>query len=155
MIGHIYCIYHNNEVCYVGSTIQILNKRWSDYSSKHDKPDRPEYNYKIHRMMREHGISNFQMELLEAVEVEDTSKLKIMEDGWMDTFEELGIELYNTRKAYLTREEAQQKKRAQNKEQIQCSLCGTWSTRGNIRGHQSSKKCQRLRTIYQIGPQLF
>ncbi len=141
MKGKIYCIYHNNTICYVGSTTRTLNKRWSNYRSAHNTPNSKEYDYKIHRMMREHGISNFHIELLETVEVTHERELCSIEDDWIDTFKELDFELYNTRGAYVTLEETRQKELAYNNQKIPCPLCGKVTSRAHLRRHQRSSNC--------------
>ena len=141
MIGNIYCIYDNNEICYVGSTIQALKKRWNDYRSHHDNPNSQNYDRKISMMMRKHGISNFKMELLETVEVTHERELCSIEDDWIDTFKELDFELYNTRGAYVTLEETRQKELAYNNQKIPCPLCGKVTSRAHLRRHQRSSNC--------------
>ena len=145
MKGNIYCIYHNNTICYVGSTIRTLNGRLSEYRSKHNNPSSKEYNYKINRMMREYGFSNFEISLLETVEVVDRRELFSREGGWMDTFEDLGIELYNTQKAQGLgngpSEESYQKQLARQREKIPCPLCWKMINRNNIRDHQRQSNC--------------
>jgi group I intron endonuclease len=136
MKGNIYCIYHNKEICYVGSTIQTLRRRWNDYRSHHDKPEQNGYDSKIHRMMRTYGISNFKMELLETVDVTD------IENEWINTFRDLGLELYNTNSAYCTSEETRQKHIAYNKEKVPCQICGTLIGRRSMWDHKRTKKCQ-------------
>ena len=150
MKGNIYCIYHNNKICYVGSTIQTLDRRWNDYRSKHANPKTYDYKTKMSTMMREHGFSNFKMELLEKVEVKDRMELFSREGGWMDTFEELGIELYNTNKATgmgsgWRSEEAYQRDLARKRQKVPCEICGKLIARGNMWDHKRTQKCQSIR----------
>jgi hypothetical protein len=92
-------------------------------------------------MMREHGISNFHIELLETVEVTDTPELYSIERGWMESFRELGFELYNKYDSYLTREEARQKNLAYKNQKIPCPLCWKMINRNNIKRHQRLSNC--------------
>ena len=162
MIGRIYVIYHIDKIVVVGSTERTIDERWSRYKSAVNNPDQ---NSNTHTMMREYGIDNYEIELLEEVEVETENQMFAIEGMWQDTFEDLGIKLYNTNRArgeprgspeYLaTKREKQREKRAdpeyrareneRKRQPIQCELCGASRSRGNIRSHQRSNYCMENR----------
>ena len=146
MKGKIYCIYHNNKICYVGSTTRTLERRWINYRSAYNNIKQLSYKTKMHTMMRTHGIDNFEIELLEEVEVEDKRELFSREGAWMDTFQGLGIELYNTVKAQglgqrVFSTEVYQRRLAKQREKIQCPYCGEWISRMNMKRHQRRWNC--------------
>jgi hypothetical protein len=162
MIGKIYAIYHDGEIVVVGSTKRTLKQRWGGYKKK---VKNPEYKSNTHVTMREYGIDNYEMELLEEVEVENKYQLEEIEGGWQSMFKEFGIKLYNTREArglqrgtpeYLAREiernrerradpEYRAREREIKSQRIECELCGRIGTRGHIREHQRSNYCMENR----------
>jgi len=158
MIGRIYAIYHDGEIVVVGSTEQTIDERWSVYKSKVRDPDEKS---NTHTMMREYGIDNYKMELLEEVKVKNKNQLFEIEGVYQDMFKEFGIKLYNTKTArgeprgspeYLARKRDRNRVRRANPEvrarereiksqRIQCELCGASSSRGNLSRHRSSDYC--------------
>ena len=146
MIGYIYAICYNGEICYTGRTIN-MRERWNAYRYQHKKTEDPDiYNMKIHAFMREKGFDNFEMMLLESFEVEKDSDLNYYEGIWQTTFEDLGFDLLNTQKAgngdtHDLGSIAYQNNRARSKEKIPCELCGKLIGRCHIRRHQQSSNC--------------
>ena len=60
---------------YVGSTIQTLKKRFKGHMSnaKHNKPG------KLYDCIREHGVENFSIELIEEFEIEKIEEIGVRE----------------------------------------------------------------------------
>jgi len=142
MKGYIYCLYLDNKICYVGST-KDMKDRMKNYRVLHHNPKQVGYTCKIHQAMREHGFDRFTMGLLEEVEVENKRELFSIEGGWQDTFEELGINLYNTVKAQglgnVYSYETYQKRLAKQREKIPCDICGKMICRMGISRHKKRK----------------
>jgi hypothetical protein len=55
----------DNNLIYVGSTIQPLHKRWNDHKKRYNKESSEEYFKLLYVQMREIGIDNFYIELYE------------------------------------------------------------------------------------------
>ena len=75
--GKIYtirCKYDNNLI-YVGSTIQPLYKRWNDHKRNYNKENNKEYNKLLYIKMREFGIDLFYIELYEDYSCEKKEQL--------------------------------------------------------------------------------
>ena len=166
MLGKIYAIYFDGEIVVVGSTKRTLDKRWSQYKNRVKDPKAKS---NTHTMMRKHGTDNYEMELLEEVEVENKYQMFAIEGTWQEMFENLGIKLYNTRRARgekygspealatkrekirerrsspefraRDRERERERYREIGSQRIQCELCGRSVTRKGIRRHQSSDYC--------------
>ena len=166
MIGRIYAIYHDGEIVVVGSTKRTLETRWDEYEREVNNQRSDSNTY---TMMREHGINNYKMELLEEVEVENKCEMFAIEGMWQEMFEDLGIKLYNTLRArgqphgspesLATMRERNREKRADpeyrardresereryreiGSQSIECELCGRDVTRKNIRAHQQRQIC--------------
>jgi len=153
MIGEIYVIYHIDKIVVVGSTEKTIDERWAKYEKKVKSP---KYTDNTHTMMREHGIDNYEIELLEEVEVENKCELYAIEGMWQEMFENLGIKLYNKNRArgepygspeYMARKRERERERYREigSQRIPCELCGRDVTRKTIRRHQSSDYCNRNR----------
>jgi len=162
MIGKIYAIYHDGEIVVVGSTERTLNARWGEYERRVENPNEKS---NTHVTMREYGIDNYKMELLEEVKVKNKNQLFEIEGVWQDMFKEFGVKLYNTQRARgeprgspearatereRSRERSRKRRtnpeyRAQvreiNIQRIECELCGRDVRRGGIREHQKRKVC--------------
>jgi len=84
-----------DESIYVGSTSQELRTRFKEHRSAHKNPNARGYNQKICEHMRNIGISHFEIQLIEVVDVDDRKDLCWHEGIWINTFRELGYELLN------------------------------------------------------------
>ena len=75
--GKIYTIRckDDNELIYVGSTIQPLYKRWNDHKKRHNNENNKEYNKLLYITMREKGIKSFYIELYEDYSCERKEQL--------------------------------------------------------------------------------
>ena len=75
--GKIYTIRctDDNNLIYVGSTIQPLYKRWNDHKKRYNKEKNKEYNKLLYVKMREIGIDNFYIELYEDYPCEKKEEL--------------------------------------------------------------------------------
>ena len=81
--GKIYkllCTLKGIDEIYVGATVSELYQRLSEHRNSANKK-----NCKIYKFMREKGIKNFQMELLENVSCQSKKELDVREQHWIDT----------------------------------------------------------------------
>lgn len=85
-MGEIYKITNKiDNKSYIGQTTQGVNRRWSEHKRDYNKNL---YGSLLHKAMREYGIENFEVCVLEKV---DNSKLNDREQYWIDyynTFED-------------------------------------------------------------------
>lgn len=82
--GKIYklvCTLPNVDDIYVGGTTTTLNKRLSG----HKGDARASKDAKVYAFMREHGIENFKIELLETCPCDTRKELNLREQHWCDT----------------------------------------------------------------------
>ncbi len=75
--GKIYTIRcrEDNNLIYVGSTVQPLYKRWHQHKIKYNKENNKEYNKLLYIKMREIGIDCFYIELYENFKCDNIEKL--------------------------------------------------------------------------------
>ncbi len=75
--GKIYTVrcHDNNDLIYVGSTIQPLHKRWCDHKLNCRSDTNKEYNKMLYVKMREVGIEKFYIELYEEYPCERKEQL--------------------------------------------------------------------------------
>ena len=69
---------------YVGSTKLSLQERWQDHVRTLSRPDHGSYNMPLYQFMREHSLSDFAMEELEASICADRKQQLMREQHWMD-----------------------------------------------------------------------
>lgn len=77
-----------NNKSYIGKTSFSLDVRWNKHLQSYNNSNSHCYNYYLYRAMRKHGISNFNIELLE--EISNDSLLNEREQYWIkfyDTFQ--------------------------------------------------------------------
>ena len=78
----IYCIRNNiNNDIYVGSTCQSLSKRMQKHRS--DCKRSSKYEFKFYQKMRELGVENFYIELMEKYPCSDVEELRAKEGEWI------------------------------------------------------------------------
>jgi hypothetical protein len=51
----LHCKYGDIDDCYVGSTSEVLNRRWHGHKVNCNNSHRPHYNYKLYKFIRTHG----------------------------------------------------------------------------------------------------
>ena len=75
--GKIYTIRckEDNNLIYVGSTVQPLYKRWHQHKLKYNKENDKEYNKLLYIKMREIGIDSFYIELYENLKCDNIEQL--------------------------------------------------------------------------------
>ncbi len=152
MIGYIYKIVSDNtQMCYIGSTIQSLEARWSEHKCR--SANSPQQLYKH---IREHGVENFKIQLIKSYEVCDKAHLSSYEQLYINRlndpilninnpwgvsiisckpFGKLYKKNYNlrNRQAILTRK----------CEKVTCE-CGIEYTRANKTRHMRTARHERL-----------
>lgn len=154
--GKIYAIINkiNVPVC-IGSTVQKLNKRWSEYRSYYNNPNHKNYNWKISALMREHGVENFWMELLEEYSCDSRVELQAREGYHQRRYLDNGIPICNTRiegetnitgqnptsQWFRDNPEAYQRYLAQKRKKIVCKYCNMEVTKGGLADHYQSQSC--------------
>ncbi|KAF1780175.1 GIY-YIG domain [Phytophthora cactorum] len=90
MIGKIYRIVHlQSEMCYIGSTFNLLKHRWNGHKSqfKHWDEGKTTKGCSIYPYFKEHGIDQFKMVLIKEYEVADRAQLLAYEQLWIIAFE--------------------------------------------------------------------
>jgi len=146
MIGYIYVIYCEGEICYVGRTVN-MKTRWRKYKSCHQNqdPKNKDYDMQIHKYMREKGFDKFEHEIVESYEVEKEVDLNYYEGIWQRTFTELGFDLKNKYGAgngdNVKGTRGYENDLARKREKVTCELCGASVRRDGIRKHQRTMKC--------------
>jgi hypothetical protein len=168
MNSGIYVIKHNNVIKYVGSTNNLIKRKYNHYYCTRDGNQ-----YEIYNFIRDKGWDNINFELIE--EINDTDLLKIKEQEYYEKFKEEGLELWNElspfvkdktkakKEAYKrfyekNKEEQRQRtkqyrldniekvkkaKQERNKESIQCECGGKYISDHKSR-HLKTKKHQLL-----------
>jgi hypothetical protein len=113
--GKIYTIRcrDNNNLIYVGSTVQPLYKRWNQHKRTFKNENHKEYNKLLYIKMRELGIENFYIELYKNINCKNIEEL-LKHEG--EIIREIGI--LNKNIAGRTHEESQHYYNDKNKEQI-------------------------------------
>ena len=82
-MNYIYCYVNKiNQHKYVGQT-NNLNRRIREHKSCAFNPKSSSYNDLIHRKMREYGIENFDIEILEKLYYDDVNKVNEREQYWI------------------------------------------------------------------------
>jgi hypothetical protein len=103
---------HKNELVYVGSTTQSLSKRFSWHKKKMSCPR--DQNCKIYKAMREEGIENFYIELVEEYPCDNIEQLHKREGYWIRQFNS-----YNNGYNSQIQGRSQKEWKHDNKEKIQ------------------------------------
>lgn len=84
--GKIYVIRnHSNNKVYVGSTTQTLSKRFSNHKRNHKS--KKAYEYPFYKAMREIGIENFYIELVEDYPCENIEQLNAREGYYIRQYD--------------------------------------------------------------------
>jgi uncharacterized Zn-finger protein len=89
MKGRVYRIYYKEDLflCYVGSTLKTLKRRWDTHKKDYkkwvnDRKNRSEIS--IYPFMEDYGFENFEIELLKEYDVFDETHLEAYEQLWMN-----------------------------------------------------------------------
>ena len=107
--GKIYCIRNwLDDDIYVGSTTQALSKRMDRHRS-HARTDSKKSNYKLYQKMKEVGIEQFYIELIEKYECNSKEELFKKEGEWIRkmgtlNFQIAGRPIEECRKEYYNRD---------------------------------------------------
>lgn len=81
---YIYCYTNNfNNKKYIGQTIYPA-RRFAEHKYAAFTPDNPEYNLLFHRKLREYGIENFTITILEELDTTDTDYVDGREQYWIN-----------------------------------------------------------------------
>ena len=87
MTGYIYKITNLiNQKAYIGKTVNSIEKRWSEHIRESQR-ERAE-NRPLYKALNKYGISNFTIELIEEVEVNQLSEREIYWIGYYHTYED-------------------------------------------------------------------
>ena len=83
--GRIYKILnHVDDECYVGSTCQSSSKRMAEHRAAFNEPKKQHYT--LYTKMKEYGIENFYIELIEAYPCENNEELRKREGHYIREF---------------------------------------------------------------------
>jgi len=147
-------IYHirdieSKEVVYVGSTTKFLQRK-SKHKYDYNHEERKQFTYPIYCHIRDNGGFNcFEVIPIKSLKLENKTQLLIAEQEEMDKHQNLA----NRQKAHTTIEERNEHHKKYDKlyylehkeiikENIKCPICNSIVTRGNLKRHQRTKKCQ-------------
>lgn len=87
MTGYIYKITNLiNQKAYIGKTVNSIEKRWSEHQREAQR-ERAE-NRPLYKALNKYGISNFTIELIEEVEINQLSEKEIYWIGYYHTYED-------------------------------------------------------------------
>ena len=134
--GKIYCIRNSvDDDIYVGSTTQALSKRM-DIHRSHARTESKKSNYKLYQKMKEVGIEQFYIELIEKYECNSKEELFKKEGEWIRkmgtlNFQIAGRPIEECRKEYYSRDperwrEYHKKWNEDNREKEQTRLKKHW-----------------------------
>ena len=145
MIGHIYVIYYEGDIVYVGSTIDMKTRLYG-YKTQCFNKNSNKYHLPLHVFMREKGFDNFDHEIIESHEIEERKELNQYEGMWQKTFTELGFKLLNKQNAGFDAceygsegYEANLKKRLTLT--VICDHCGLTVVKDRLARHKRTQKC--------------
>ena len=147
----IYHIRHieSKEVVYVGSTTKFSQRKTSHKYRCNDKEAR-QFTTPIYCHIRDNGgFDYFEVIPIKSLKLENKTQLLIAEQEEMDKHQNLA----NRQKAHTTIEERNEHHKKYDKlyylehkeiikENIKCPICNSIVTRGNLKRHQRTKKCQ-------------
>jgi len=161
MIGKIYKIIHlQSNICYIGSTFNILRQRWQQHKQDYSKwLDGKNDNIAIYPYFKEYGIENFKIILIKEYEVVDRKHLEVYECLWVNKLKPCNNKnpfQLPLKKHYMNIYREKNKERlkqldkinqikndtrikARKGEVIECE-CGTSYSRGNSSYHFKSEK---------------
>lgn len=165
--GKIYAIKSklNVPVC-IGSTTRKLNVRWNEYRSHYNNPNHREYSWKISELMREHGVENFWIELLEEYECDSRVELEAREGYHQRRYLDNGIPICNTRiegetnlqgqsrmvQWYRDNPEAYQEKLARDRKKVVCKYCKNLVTKRILAKHYQTQYCLDIQAKLKTKP---
>ena len=82
--GKIYKIFNSlTDDTYIGSTTQLLCNRMKNHRDEHNKQDATCYNSKLYKCFREHGVDNFNIELVEKYACSSKEELNSRKGYWI------------------------------------------------------------------------
>lgn len=152
--GKIYAILNklNMPVC-IGSTTLTLKQRWNIYRSHHKDPNQSCYNMKIGALMREHGVDNFHIELLEEYSCDTRRELLAREGYYQRRYLDNGILICNTKiegetnlqgqsqsvQYYRDNPAAYERERARQNVKKECKFCHAMVV--DLRKHYQTQYC--------------
>ena len=86
----IYKIVNNiDDVVYIGSTTQLLYKRWNDHKKRSRKPEKNQYSTST--MFKKYGMENCKIVLIKEVTVKNTEELRMKEREVYDEYKSKGL----------------------------------------------------------------
>jgi hypothetical protein len=120
---------------FVGSTVQKLSCSMGNHRARYITGDK-RMNRKLYKHMRDTGIKNFHIYLVEEYPCDSKKELYEREAYWI---KELGGTLNTERPREFNKKEWT---REYGKKKIICEICGSETTPNHLRRHQKTKKCQ-------------
>ncbi|KAF1780187.1 GIY-YIG domain [Phytophthora cactorum] len=163
MIGKIYRIVHlQSEMCYIGSTFNLLKHRWNGHKSqfKHWDEGKTTKGCSIYPYFKEHGIDQFKMVLIKEYEVADRAQLLAYEQLWMNRFRRTCVNqkqtfwllMQQSRKETMKKYETESRVRPENykekmKQKFNCDCGGKFTHQSRARYLKLAKHLNRANAL--------
>lgn len=135
--GSVYKITDNNNiVCYVGSTIRNVNKRFKEHKRNSIRSMKPLYIY-----IRAIGINNFTFDILYTSQFNNIVELRQQEKSFIINQSPLFNKNIPTRTMYEYRREKRAEIRRHGDERVECIYCNKQYPRNHKSHHEKTLKC--------------
>lgn len=134
--GTIYKI-TNNEDVYIGSTIQHINTRWNEHKTRCFNEKHKEYNKPLYQKIRNDGLDNWHIELIEELNNIDINELKDIERNYIQSISTLNVQ--KNKSGSKDTDEYKEYKRNYRTEYYECS-CGSNIQRRCLNKHRQTNR---------------
>jgi group I intron endonuclease len=135
--GSVYKIVDNNQnICYVGSTIRNIKKRFREHKYKSIRSNKALYVY-----IRAHGINNFTFDILHTSQFNDIVELRQQERTFIMNLKPLFNKNIPSRTRYEYNREMRTEIRRQADERVECIYCNKIYPRNHKSHHEKTIKC--------------
>ena len=145
MLYNIYkLVSDSSDLVYVGRTVRTLTERFTQHRNHSTRKDRCS-SWKV----LEHG--NCSIIFIEETEDKEREKYWIDELGACNTNKLTRDDAVDSaRYREKNREKLREYARRNNALKVMCDICGSESSKGNLRSHQKSKRCRNYSTTSNI-----
>ena len=127
---------NNNNVCYVGSTIRNINKRFGEHKRKALDSNKALYVY-----IRAHGINNFTFDILYTSQFNNIVELRQQEKSFIINLKPLFNKNIPSRTHYEYRREMRTEIRRYADERVECVYCNKIYARNHKTHHEKTMYC--------------
>jgi hypothetical protein len=128
---------------YIGSTLKTYSERKDGHNYACNNIKCKQYNYKVYKFIRNNGgWNNWNVNVIEYIDVEDKEELRIHEQNWFDTLEPTlnSVNAYQYNE-YLRKYDRKRDNKV-NKIFIKCSNCDKSYTNRRKKAHLNSSYCK-------------